>query len=262
MPAHLVEGGFAQILCNWVRIAGRDWAERLTGWFEGSGCDAWVLHGITMDPADYAQQWLGGHAELSTRDQFSERFDRWMAYYDRHGIEAIDYGLINLRRRTVGRNWILLDIDRAANHPNGTGIAAGFAARDLVDRIADVPAWLALRLRCQPELRLSQKLEPADSGWTVAGAECVLGDGLRFEGQVDPVVFHMLTLCRGREPLSWVLSQVASRVGRDPEAFLPDGLETAQNLVKQGFLWPIDVPLEPSRPTRPATREGNDHESG
>ena len=102
MPAHLVEGGFAQILCNWVRIAGRDWAERLTGWFEGSGCDAWVLHGITMDPADYAQQWLGGHAELSTRDQFSERFDRWMAYYDRHGIEAIDYGLINLRRRTVG----------------------------------------------------------------------------------------------------------------------------------------------------------------
>ena len=43
-PAYLVEGGFAQILCNWARIAGKDWLERLTGWFEGSGCDAWILH--------------------------------------------------------------------------------------------------------------------------------------------------------------------------------------------------------------------------
>jgi SAM-dependent methyltransferase len=260
-PAHLAEGGFAQFLCNWVRIAGRDWAERLTGWFEGSGCDAWVIHAISMDPADYAQQWLG-QADLSTQNQFTERFDRWMAYYDRQGIEAIDYGLITLRRRTGSRNWILLDTDRRLNHPNGKGIAVGFAARDLVDRIEDVPSWLALRLRCQPELRLSQRLEPADSGWTVAGADCVLGDGLRFEGQVGQVVFHLLTLCRGREPLAQVLLQVASRVGRDPEEFLPDGLQTAQNLVKQGFLWPIDVPLEPSAPTRPVTVDGDDHASG
>jgi SAM-dependent methyltransferase len=260
-PAHLVEGGFAQVLCNWVRIAGRDWVERLTGWFDGSNCDVWIIQTISMDPADYAHHWLG-QADLSIKDQFAERFDRWMAYYDRQEIEAIDFGLINLRRRTGGRNWILFDTDRRLNHPNGTGISVGFAARDLVGRIEDVPSWLSLRLRCQPELRLAQRLEPVDSGWTVAGADCTLGDGLRFEGQVDPVVFHLLTLCRGREPLSEVLSQVAARVGRDPQAFLPDGLRTARNLVEQGFLWPIDVPLDPAVSARPGTRRGGDHADG
>jgi hypothetical protein len=29
-PGHLAEGGFAQVICNWVRIAGQDWVERLT----------------------------------------------------------------------------------------------------------------------------------------------------------------------------------------------------------------------------------------
>jgi SAM-dependent methyltransferase len=260
-PAHLAEGGFAQVLCNWVRIAGQDWAERLTGWFEDSGCDVWIIQTISMDPAEYAQHWLG-QVDLSSKDQFTERFDRWMAYYDRQGIEAIDFGLINLRRRTAGRNWILFDTDRRLNHPNGKGISVGFAARDLIAGIEDVPTWLSLRLRCQPELRLSQRLEPAESGWTVAGADCVLGDGLRFEGEVDPVVFHLLTLCRGREPLSVVLPQVAARVGKDPEAFLPDGLRTARNLVEQGFLWPIDVPLEPAGPARTGTRRGGDHAGG
>jgi SAM-dependent methyltransferase len=260
-PARLVEGGFTQVLCNWVRIAGLDWVERLTGWFEGSGCDVWIIQTISMDPAEYAQHWLG-QGDLLSKDQFIERFNRWMAYYDRQGIEAIDFGLINLRRRTAGRNWILVDTDRRLNHPNGVGIFAGFAGRDLVGQIEDVPHWLSLRLRCRPELRLSQKLEPAESGWTVAGAECVLGDGLRFEGEVDPVVFHLLTLCRGRETLSDVLSQVATRVGRDPQAFLPDGLQTARNLVEQGFLWPIDVPLEPARPAGAGTRRGGDHADG
>src|SRR5262249_34234103 len=122
-PAHLVEGGFAQVLCNWVRIAGRGWLERLTGWFDDSGCDVWVTRAVSMHPADYAQQWLG-QLDLASKDQFIERFDRWMAYYDRLGIEAIDFGLINLRRRTAGRNWILVDTDRRLNHPNGVGILA------------------------------------------------------------------------------------------------------------------------------------------
>ena len=76
------------------------------------------------------------HSTGSSRPTLSEpgavrrRFDRWMAYYDGQGIEAIDAGLINLRRRPAERNWIQVDTDRLLNHPNGMGIAVGFAARD------------------------------------------------------------------------------------------------------------------------------------
>ncbi len=130
-PAYLAEGGFAQIVCNWVRIAGQDWLERITGWFAGSGCDVWIIHTQSREPGDYAHDWMG-QAD-TTQERFAARFDRWMAYYDRQGIEAIDTGLINLRRRTAESNWIQVDTDRRFNHPNGMGIAVGFAARDLLE---------------------------------------------------------------------------------------------------------------------------------
>lgn len=260
-PALLAEGGFAQVLCNWVRPAGGDWVERLTDWFEDSGCDVWVIHTVSFDPADYAQHWLG-QVDGPVKARFAEHFDEWMAYYDRQGIEAIDFGLINLRRRSAERNWIQFDIDRRDNHPNGAGIQVGFAARDLVRRIADVPSWLSLRLRCRPELRLSQRLEPGASGWQVEKAECVLGDGLRFEGEVNPLVFHLLTLCRGREPLGDVLAQVAARVGQEPESILRPGLDVARELVEQGFLWPIDQPLALPGLAGPGARDGGAHASG
>jgi predicted RNA methylase len=256
-PAYLAEGGFAQIVCNWARLAGHDWLERLTGWFAGSGCDVWIIHAQTWEPGDYAYDWFP-HGD----DAIQERFDRWMAYYDRQGIEAIDGGLINLRRRTSGRNWIQVDTDRRLNHPNGTGIAVGFAARDLLEGIGGDRGLLELRLVCQPELRLSQRLQPVDSGWSIDQAHCVLGDGLRFEGELNPMVFHLLTLCRGHQPLSAVLAQVATRVGQDPESFLPVGLEAARSLVEQGFLWPADVPLDPQAPGQGGEKGRQEHAGG
>ncbi|MGP0066099.1 MAG: methyltransferase [Isosphaeraceae bacterium] len=256
-PAYLAEGGFAQIFCNWVRLAGQDWLERITGWFAGSGCDVWIIHAQTWDPGDYAYDWFP-----QGDDSIQERFDRWMAYYDRQGIQAIDGGLINLRRRTSGRNWIQVDTDRRLNHPNGTGISVGFAARDLLEGVGGDRGLLDLRLACQPELRLSQRLRPVDSGWSIDQARCVLGDGLRFEGEVNPLVFHLLTLCRGRQPLSAVLEQVAARLGEDPSAIAPAALEAARSLVEQGFLWPADLPIEPTAPGRAGGESRDEHASG
>ena len=45
-------------MCNWVRIAGQNWLERLSEWFEGLGCDVWIVHWKCIEPGDYAQHWL------------------------------------------------------------------------------------------------------------------------------------------------------------------------------------------------------------
>jgi SAM-dependent methyltransferase len=238
IPAHLAEGGFAQVRCNWARISGQDWLERLTGWLSGSGCDAWIIHSHTDSTDVYANNWLR-QDEVTDRGRFVEQFNRWMAYYDQQQIEAIDSGLITLRRRAAGRNWIRLDTDRAVNHPNGEAILVGFAARDLLERFGDEEALLGLRLRCRPELRLVQSLRPTESGWRVDDAQCKLG-ALQFKGEVNPLVFHLLTLCQGQQPLSMVLAQVAARLGQEPDAVAPAGLAAAQSLVEQGFLWPAE----------------------
>lgn len=235
--AHLEDGGHAQSLCSWVRIAGQDWQERLVGWVEGSGCDAWISY--NTNPIDvHADHWIR-QGDVTDPQRVSATFDRWMAYFREEGIEAIDTGLIVLRRRAGGANWVRFD-DRRLNHPNGVGIQVGFDAHDLIERAGDDRDLLALRLRCRPELRLIQHLKPAPVGWMVDEAQCILGQGLEYEGTLTQDVFHLLTLCRGQEPLSQVLAQVAARTGQDLGANLPAWLAAVRDLIGQGFLWPMD----------------------
>ena len=134
-------------------------------------------------------------------------------------------------------------MDQRENHPNGTAILASFAAQDLIERLGGNPrAWLESKLRCRPQLRLVQKLKPGDPGWMVDEARCMLGDGLEYIGQVDQAVFHMLTLCRGQQPLSAVLPRVAALTGQDLDERLPAWLDAVKGLVQQGFLLPAEQP--------------------
>ena len=239
-PEHLAEGGYMQVLCNWVRDPGEGWRERLLGWIDGSGCDAQIIHNSTNTIDVYANQWLR-QTELSTEDRFAEAFHRWIAYYEQLGIEAVDSGLITLRRRFGCTNWVRFETDRRRNHPNGAGILATFAARDLLDRIGDnLQDLLELKLRCKPELRVLQRLEPSDSGWLVENAQCMLGKDLEFEGRLDQAMFHVLTLCRGQQPLSAVLAQAAARTGQSIDQISTGCLATVRSLIDQGFLWPVE----------------------
>jgi predicted RNA methylase len=245
-PAHLSERGVAQIMCNWVRIAGRDWLERLSEWFEGLGCDAWIVHWKSVEPGDYAQHWLLQTDPCCPPERFREEFDRWMTYYDEQLIEAIDVGLITLRRRACERNWMRVDTDGDPDHYSGAEYLAGFAGRDLVDQLDDDHALLGLKLTCRPELQVSQRLKASESGWRVDHADCRLGAGLPHNGEFTPTIFHLLTLCRGRLPVGAVLAQVAARLGQDEAAIRNECLAAVRDLALQGFLWPADVPFGPA----------------
>jgi hypothetical protein len=102
-----------------------------------------------------------------------------------------------------------------------------------------------LELMCRPDLQVSQRLKVSESGWRVDHAELSLGAGLRYHGEFTPIIFHLLTLCRGRVPLAAVVPQVAARVGQDEDAIRNECLGAIRSLALQGFLWPADVPLGP-----------------
>ena len=155
-------------------------------------------------------------------EAFAEAFDRWMDYYERNRIEAVDAGFINLRRRTGGRNWVRIDRDRNPDPYARGGDPAGIRRRrpGRADQDDDGEDLLAMKLRCRPDLTFSQRLRPSESGWAVARTECTLDNGLRFEGDCNPAVFHLLTLCRGDLPVSGVLGADSRSTGpgrgRDP----------------------------------------------
>ena len=237
-PAYLTEGGYAQFLCAWVRAAKQDWKERVVSWINRSGCDALITH--NSSPIDiYADHWVR-QGDVSDLTRVGAAFDRWMAHYQQLGIEAVDTALVTLRRRSGGTNWIRFENNRPKNHPNGVGIQAVFGAHDLLERHGSDQSLLTLRLRCRPELRMVQKLEPSDSGWLVEDVRCVLGKGLEFEGGLDQSMFHLLTLCRGQQPLSAVLAQVAARTGQTLDQISQGCLATVRSLIDQGFVWPVD----------------------
>ena len=105
-PSHLKEGGYLQMLCEWAQVSGQPWEERIAEWLEGTGCDAWVMKGLTQDPEEYAQHRIRETTENTGRD--AELYDGYMDYYRQRGVEAIHDGLIVLRRRS-GTNWARIE---------------------------------------------------------------------------------------------------------------------------------------------------------
>ena len=98
-PPTSTGAGHFQCLASWAHVAGEDWRDRLAGWFAGTGCDALVLEREALDPAAHAANWL---RQTEAPDRWEPEYDRWMAYYERHRIEAIGLGLVTMRRRAGG----------------------------------------------------------------------------------------------------------------------------------------------------------------
>ncbi|WP_278259959.1 methyltransferase [Nocardioides convexus] len=53
-PRHLNEGGWCQVLANWVIDRDQPWDERLAGWLPEE-CDALVVQREVLDPASYVE---------------------------------------------------------------------------------------------------------------------------------------------------------------------------------------------------------------
>src|SRR5580698_889921 len=105
-PEHLEEGGYMQMLCEWAQLTGQPWEERIAEWLEGTGCDAWVMKGLTQDPAEYAQHRIREVMQDPATD--AELYQGYMNYYRQRGVVAIHDGLLVLRRRT-GHNWVRIE---------------------------------------------------------------------------------------------------------------------------------------------------------
>jgi SAM-dependent methyltransferase len=246
VPPLLREGGFCQVLCNWACLRGQDWRERLGAWFQGIGCDAWAMCSETLDAAAYAAKWIR-HTEADSPTAHAPLFEEWMAYYERHGVEAISGGLITLRRRAGGPNWVRLDDGpKDLVGPVGDDIVRAFELRDFLAEMQDDERLLAQRLRLSPHARLHQSLAPAaDGGWQLAESEIRLARGLAYAGTADPVLSAILGRCDGEHPLGEVVRGLAASLGEDAAGILPAAIEIARRLIERGFLLPAGPATAP-----------------
>ncbi len=237
-PAFLREGGYCQLLCNWVQVGGQDWRERLESWFEATGCDVWVLHSHTEEAADYALKRI--RETMNEPDGIARRFDEWMAYYEQERIEAVGFGIINMRRSNRTRHWFRCDPLPKALGPCGAAIERGFALRDFLDARRDDRSLLEARLQRAPDLRWEKHYEMPGGGWSSVDSRLQLKSGLAYSGDADPDVAEFVSQCKGDRPLGRYLSELAAATGQDVSPLAPGLLRTVRRLIELGFLLPVD----------------------
>jgi len=246
VPPVLREGGFCQVLCNWACLRGQEWRERLAVWFQGTGCDAWAMCSETLDAAAYAAKWIR-HTEWDTPDTHARRFEEWMAYYERHQVEAVSGGIITLRRRSGAANWVRLD-DAPKNMvgPVGDHIARAFELHDFLDATRDDALLLEQRLRVSPDLRLHQSFEPSPEGWQLATSELRLERALTYTGNTDVFLSAAIGRCDGERPLREVLGSLAASLDQDAAGVAPAFLGVVRRLIERGFLLPASPSASPA----------------
>ena len=126
---HLEPGGIAQFLGNWEVPRGATWTDRVGGWLDGTGLDAWVVQREVQDPAEYAETWArdGGH-HAGTVD-FNAMYAAWLDDFAARDVESIGFGVVTLQRPRTDRSPFvdLMEVTwpgRVADGPARVGAAS------------------------------------------------------------------------------------------------------------------------------------------
>ena len=191
----LAEGGYAHIECNWVHPLDGDWREPLESAFAGTDCDAVLLKFETFGSLEYAASWTRVLEELGP---FRVALDRWLDYYRRAGIEAVSWGVVILRRRSLGQNWV-----RAFEVPGFPARAAGshverlFTAKDYLRAVSSDDELLDAVFALPDGVRFEHHFRPEEPGHALV----VVPDSVGFSARIAPDAAQAVARCDGEVAL-------------------------------------------------------------
>ena len=235
-PEHLADGGHLQMLCESVEIDGEDWHARIRSWVDGTGCDAWLLHGLPVPPDDYVAR--RSRDVVGTAPAPAESFESWLSYLRERNVVAVHPGMLVMRRRAA-RNWLHVhnlatDVDRDA----GDAVRRGIAACDFLEHVADDAALRAATLAISPRLTLEQKFGRIDDSWQPERSLLRMNDGLAMDAEVDVPIMAFLNQLDGSSTVGQCIDHFAEAVGADAGKLAADLLPVLRLLIGRGFLAP------------------------
>ena len=230
---HLAEGGYLQALLEWAQVRGQSWQERLAGWLDGTGCDAWILRRYTRDAAAYAEERIRAawpHEPPETR------LAAWTAYYRERGVEEVHGGMLAMRRRP-GTNWLRIEELLAdAAEPFGDAVLETFATQDILAAGPTDVELLRMRPLLSSRAQLEQSCRAAGGKWAVTSARLLLTGGAPASLAVEPQVAEFLARCDGLRTLEELARDLAARVGVPPDAACRQGCAVVRTLADRRFL--------------------------
>ena len=238
VPGHLKDGGFCQLICEWVEIAGQSWEERLAEWFVGSGCDVWVLAANRQLPTTYARDWVYESGMYGAGD-LDARYDEWLEHLSRRNVKAIHGGLIFMRRRAAD-NWVSFGRieDSSGGESVGAAVRQGFAARDFLQAYREDKDLLGARLRIAPGACLEYQAHWRSGAWEPERMVLRVEGGIPVRVGLDANVRSLIERLERFATLREVIEDLSVDVGLPAQAIETDCLQMLRRLVDQGCLVP------------------------
>jgi hypothetical protein len=225
-PAHLTEGGWCQVLANWVIPTGARWEERLAGWADPE-CDLHVVQREVVDPSAYVELWLKDAGRHGAPD-YATRYDTWLSWFEEQGIEAVGFGWINLRRSGAAQPAReLLEWPYDVEQPIAPALHAWVGA-------GDREVGLDTRLVVRPDVQQETLGAPGaeDPGTVVLRQQ----RGLRRARRADTVEAALVGACDGDLAVGQILDALAQLLDLDATQTRQTYLPVVRELVVEGFL--------------------------
>jgi SAM-dependent methyltransferase len=225
-PRFLEQDGYLQMILEWVQMRGQKWQDRLTAWFRNCGCDVWLMRTAMRDTAGYAQERIS-HM-FPGAEEVADRYNQWMEYYHSRGVEAIQGGLLSMRRRSPtmwvrdGGNWVrfdnwvrLEDLPKNPVTPIGRSILETFATEDELAKNATDEKLLALKPALADDVRMENEFALEGGKWGLTSCRIVRTEGVPASLKIDPAVAEFLATCQGNATLLELAQRLAASLGID-----------------------------------------------
>ncbi|MES9537894.1 methyltransferase [Actinomadura sp. NPDC000600] len=223
---YLNDGGYCQLLANWLHVEGVPWEERVGAWMDG--CDAWIVQRDVQDPAEYAELWLRDSCEAGT-PEYRARYEAWLDHFERENVTGIGFGWITLRRseRPAVR---IEELRHAVEQP------VGAYAHEVLDGLAKADEFSTAcgRLLAAAPGLVQEQIGPP-------GAEdperIVLRQArrLRRAAGVGTVEAALAGVCDGTLPLDRLLDAIAQLTGMDAGEVRAHADAVLPELIADGF---------------------------
>jgi len=246
-PKYLEADGFLQMILEWVRMRGQEWQERLTGWFRNSGTDVWLLRTATRDAAGYAQERIA-HM-FPTDEEIQGKYAEWMEYYRQRGVEAIQGGLLSMRRRSPtmwmrsGGNWVrfenwvrLEDLAQNPSGPFGDSVIETFATEDELAKRPSDDKLIEVKPVLAPDVRMENQLAVSERKWALVSCRIFRTKGVPASLNIDPAVAEFVATCDGSLTLGELAEQLAAKLKLDPGQVLKQCCAVVRKLAQHRLL--------------------------
>ena len=248
LPDVLAPGGVAQVLANWLIPTDGDWADRVSAWAAGRGCDAWFWQREVADLGAYVGLWLRDTGDLPGSPGWSQRYDAWMDWFAAAGVAAVGMGLVTLWRTDRDPVIVCQDVPQSLDQPIGAHLP-DWIARQRWLAVTPDDALLAAPLRRVQGLVRMTEAAAGDRGWRPERQFLRQGHGMRWEVEIDEAIAAVVAGCDGTAPLGLLAGVLAASIGAPATSVVHALLPTVRELVSQGFLIPPPHPL-PRAPER------------